>query len=112
MCPAVLNHDILAFNKPRLTKTLFECRHVLGPCLRGCDTEKANHRHRGLLRASRNRPRRRRAAEKLHKLAPSHELPSEKADNLTHYYATEALMHRSAILLPMPVQGQNAKNSH
>jgi hypothetical protein len=68
MCPAVLNRDILAFNKTRLTKTLFECRRVLGLCRRGCDTEKANHRHRLLLSARRDRPRRR-ATEQRDELA-------------------------------------------
>jgi hypothetical protein len=39
---------------------------------RGCRTaEKSNHRHRWLLRPSRDRPRRRRAAEQRDELAPS-----------------------------------------
>jgi hypothetical protein len=37
--------------------------------------EEPDHRHRRLLRACRNRPRRRRSAEQRDEIAPLHELP-------------------------------------
>ena len=39
-------------------------------------TQKSNHRHRRLLRARRERPRRRRAAEQRDELAASHSITS------------------------------------
>src|SRR5262249_50067480 len=46
---------------------------------------------RRLLRACRKRPRRRCAAEQGDELAPSHELPSEEARNLSHHWTMRAL---------------------
>ena len=42
--------------------------------------------------------------------APSHELPSDEANNLAHYWTVRALVHRCEIFLLMSVQGQNEKS--
>jgi hypothetical protein len=44
-----------------------------------------------LLRPCRQRPRRRRATEQGEEIAPSHELPSNEAQNLAHHWTMRAL---------------------
>jgi hypothetical protein len=68
--------------------------------------EEPDHRYGRLLRTPRERPRRRRATDERDELSPPHELPSDEAHNLAHYWTVRALVHRSEILVLMSVQGQ------
>jgi hypothetical protein len=62
-----------------------------------------------LLRARRQRPNDRRAAQKHDELAPPHELPSDEA----HQSSTLDHKHASQEIFPlMSVQGQTATNAH
>ena len=61
--PAILDHDILALDVAGFTNALPECCHETCSVGKRRTAEKPNHRHRGLLRARRERPSRR-AAER------------------------------------------------
>src|SRR5262249_45965513 len=70
-----LDRHVLALDKSLFLQTLLECRHEMHePCRRRA-AKKANHRHRRLLRARRERPCRH-AAEKRDELAPVHSITS------------------------------------
>ena len=71
VCPALLDNDVLAFDKPFLAQAFAKLRYKLRELLSCRAAEKSDHRHRRLLRARRQRPRRRRAAEQRDELAPS-----------------------------------------
>ena len=68
--PALLNRDVLALDVAGLLETVPERGHEPTESGRGSAVEKPNHRHRRLLRARRERPPRRRAAEQRDELAP------------------------------------------
>src|SRR6516225_6609165 len=71
--PAILNRDIPAFGETGFVQPLTERCREIGVRLGRCISEKPHHRHRWLLRARRERPRRRRAAAKQdHEIAPSY----------------------------------------
>src|SRR5262249_61212724 len=71
----VLHHDIPAFDKARFAQAFAECGTT--GCHRGAAVDKPNYgQTRGLLRAPRERPRRRRAADKRYERAPPHSITS------------------------------------
>jgi hypothetical protein len=61
--PAILDRDVLVLDETRLAKASAVRGHATRESLRHCAIEKADHRHRFLLRARRERPRGR-AAER------------------------------------------------
>jgi hypothetical protein len=69
--PAILDRDVLGLDETHLAKASAVRGHPTRKNLRHCAIEKADHRHRRLLRARRERPRYGRA-DKGDKLAPSH----------------------------------------
>src|SRR5262249_56096437 len=73
--PMVLNDSVLAFNVAGFTEAFRKrCRMASGAVERST-ADKADHRHRRLLRARRERPRRC-AAEQRYELAALHSIPS------------------------------------
>ena len=71
--PAVLDRNIDPFDKTGLGQPLLEPGHVGFPRFGRGDVEKADDRHRRLLRARRERPCRRRSADQRHEIAASDE---------------------------------------
>jgi hypothetical protein len=71
--PAVFDRHALALDEASFLETLAERSHVIQSFLRRLDVHEADHRHRRLLRARRERPRRRPANES-DELAPPHGL--------------------------------------
>ena len=74
--PAVLDRDVPALDKAFLTSGPGGTRQKCAIGAAGVLREKSDHRHRRLLRARREWPRRRRAAEQRDELAPSHSITS------------------------------------
>src|SRR5205814_6662771 len=70
--PAVFDHDVLTFEMTGCTKASAECLNKRCEWSGRCAVEKTDHRHRRLLRARRERPRRRRTAEQRDELAAFH----------------------------------------
>src|SRR5262245_37797950 len=70
--PAILDCHILAFDVAGFTNALPECSQKECTIGRPRAAEEAEHRQRWLLRARRERPHCRRAAEQRDELAPSH----------------------------------------
>src|SRR5262249_39020899 len=74
--PAILDCDVLAFYESSrieaLAKRVDKVRRA-GSC---CGSQKSDHRYGGLLRARRERPRRRRTAEQRDERAPLHSITS------------------------------------
>ena len=68
---AILDSDVLPLDKSGLVQALSECANQVLGAGRRRGAEKADHRHRLLLRAHRERPRGRRAAEQRDELAAS-----------------------------------------
>ena len=68
--PALLDDDIASFDEPFLAQPFAEFRHEVRKRRGDRVAKKPDHRHRRLLRARRERPRRRRAAEQRDELAP------------------------------------------
>src|SRR5262245_56869577 len=64
--------DVLALDMARLLQPLSKRAQTLHVVVKRCDAEEADHRECRLLRARRQRPRRRRAAEQPDQLAPPH----------------------------------------
>src|SRR5262245_64168587 len=77
--PAILNRHILALDVAGFTKALAECGQKAG-INRPRAVEESYHRHRRLLRARRERPCRRRAAEKRDELATFHSITSSASN--------------------------------
>ncbi|MFL5001197.1 MAG: hypothetical protein ACJ8DY_12510 [Xanthobacteraceae bacterium] len=73
--PAVLDRDVLAFDESGFLQALPEGGHEVDRVGEPADAKKSDHRHRRLLRACRERPRRCRAAEKGDELASQHVRP-------------------------------------
>ena len=69
--PAKFDHDILALDEARLPQALAKCAQAIRVGIGRSGMEEADHRHCWLLRARRERPRRR-TAEQRDELAPSH----------------------------------------
>src|SRR5262249_59558798 len=74
--PAVFDCDILALTKAAILKPLTKCAEEMRVRGGRCTVKKSDHRHRWLLRARGERPRRRRAAEQRDELAPLHSITS------------------------------------
>ena len=71
--PLVFDPHVLAFNIAGILQTLVKCAQTIRVRVRRCGVEEPDYRHRRLLRAHRQRPRRRRcAAEQRDELAPSY----------------------------------------
>jgi hypothetical protein len=70
--PAILDCDIAALDMTGFVQALPERAHAIRIPVSRCAVEKPHHRHRRLLRARREWPRRCRAAEQPHELPPSH----------------------------------------
>jgi hypothetical protein len=66
--------NVLALDVTRLSQPLSESAEQWSGCASRYTIKKPDHRHRGLLRARRQRPCRRRAAEKCDELAPFNRL--------------------------------------
>src|SRR5215468_4272366 len=73
--PAVFDCDVLALDQAAVLEALTKCAEQMRVGGGRCAVEEADDRHRRLLRARRERPRRR-AAEKHDELAPSHSINS------------------------------------
>src|SRR5262249_60973688 len=69
--PAIFARHGTAFDGGRLAQAFAECSHLGSPLCWCFTVEKPNYRHRRLLRARRERPRRRHAAERGQQLPPS-----------------------------------------
>src|SRR5262245_23575294 len=67
--PAILDRHILAFDVPAFADALPECGHKTCSVGGRRAAEEPDHRHRRLLRARRERPRGRRAADERDELA-------------------------------------------
>src|SRR5262249_10104560 len=67
--PTRFDCDVSALNKASLAQASKECRYRRRPLSSRCTAKEPDHRHRGLLRARRERPRRR-ATEQPDELAP------------------------------------------
>src|SRR5215475_12841929 len=74
--PAILDHDILALDVAGFANALPEWGQIACTISKRRAAEESNHRHRGLLRARRERPRDRRAPEQRDELAPFHSITS------------------------------------
>src|SRR5438132_6046348 len=74
--PAILDRHILALDVAGFTKVLAECGQISCTIGKRRTAEEPDHRHRRLLRARRERPRSRRAAEQCDELAPPHSITS------------------------------------
>jgi len=74
--PPVFDHDILALDVAGLLQALAKRAQALREPVRRYAAEEANHRQDALLRARRERPRRRRAAEQCNERAASHSITS------------------------------------
>ena len=74
--PAVFDRHVLALDKARFLQALAKSAQTVRERVRRCGVEEPDHRHRRLLRARRERPRRRRAAEQRDELAPLHSITS------------------------------------
>src|SRR5262245_26374622 len=69
--PAVVDRHVLALDIAGFFEALAKSAQPLGNHFRRSDLEKPDHRHRRLLRARRERPRRRHAAERSYHFPPS-----------------------------------------
>src|SRR5215831_4518950 len=74
--PAILDRHILALDVAGFTKALAECGQISCTIDRRRAAEEPDHRHRRLLRARCERPRRRRAADERDELPPLHSITS------------------------------------
>ena len=70
--PSVLDQYVLALNISSFSQSLVKLCHATRVRHGRTCIEKPNHRHRGLLRTRRKRPRCRCATEQRYELAPSH----------------------------------------
>src|SRR4029453_15340143 len=74
--PAVDDRDVLTLDESDLFQALAECGKTRCHAIRRSAVEKSDHRHRRLLRARRERPNSRHAAEQRDELAPFHSITS------------------------------------
>src|SRR5262245_23905895 len=75
MCPSVFDRHVSALDVTGVTQASVKSREKLACQFERCEVEKPDHRHRWLLRARRERPRRR-AAERCDDLAAPHSITS------------------------------------
>src|SRR5262249_28314019 len=74
--PAVFDRDVLTFHETGFVETFAERGHIEHPGVDRTSPEKSDHRHRGLLRAGRERPCRRCTAGERDELAALHSITS------------------------------------
>src|SRR5262245_18233951 len=75
--PAIFDHHLLTFNVARVSKAPAESAHAVRERVLGLAAEEPDYRHcLWLLRACRERPRGRRAADECHEFAPPHSITS------------------------------------
>src|SRR5262249_15468834 len=74
----IQDRQVLALNKARLLEALPKSAQKLFVLRYG--SEHSDHRHRGLLRARRERPRRRCAADERDEIAPVHSITSSASN--------------------------------
>src|SRR5262249_42276363 len=74
--PAILDHDILALDVAGFANALPECGQIACTISKRRAAEKSDHRHRRLLRASRERPRHRCAGQQRDERAAPHSITS------------------------------------
>src|SRR6516162_5723997 len=74
--PAIFDRHVAAFDEAGLAQAFAECSDIGSPPGWCFTVEKPNYRHRRLLRARRQRPRHRRAAEQRDELAAFHSITS------------------------------------
>src|SRR6516165_3221843 len=74
--PVVLDGDIPALDVPGITQAFAECSRIGCGGIGSTAEEESDDRHRRLLRARRERPRGRRAAEQTDEGAPPHSITS------------------------------------
>jgi hypothetical protein len=74
--PAVHDRYVLALDETRVLQAPMKSTQRVHPSDRRCAMEKSDYRHRRLLRACRERPRRSRAAKQRDELAPLHSITS------------------------------------
>src|SRR5262249_61069736 len=79
LCPAVYDRHVLALDIAGVFQALAKCAQKARVGVRQCGVEDPDPRHRALLRARRERPSRRCAAENHDKLAPFHSITSSAA---------------------------------
>ena len=82
--PSVLNRNIPAFVVTSSAKALTKRRHKMCRCVGGCGVRISNHRHPGLLRARRERPRTRGGAKNSDEFASPHRSSSREHRTLPH----------------------------
>ena len=79
--PAVFDRHVLALDIAALLQGLAKYAQIVRVRrVRRCGAEEPDHRHRRLLRARCERPRRRRAAEQRDELAPPHSITSSASN--------------------------------
>src|SRR5262249_29713672 len=74
--PAVLDRHVLTLDEARFLQPIAECAQTVREGFRRYRVDKPDHRHRGLLRARRERPRNCCAAEQRDERAPLHSITS------------------------------------
>src|SRR5262245_17050039 len=74
--PAILDRHILTLDVAGFTKALAECGQIACTIGRPRGAEEPDHRHRALLRARRERPRRNRGSNHFDEVAPFHSITS------------------------------------
>src|SRR6516162_6495154 len=79
--PAVFDCHVLALDIAGILQALAKSAQTLGESVTRCGTEPSNHWHRRLLRARRERPRGRRAAEQRDERAPIHSVTSPNLES-------------------------------
>src|SRR5262249_21137137 len=79
--PAIFDRHVLALDVTGLSEALPERGHELGPFSSEGGIDEADHRHRRLLRARRERPRGRRTAEQRDEVAPLHSITSSASES-------------------------------
>jgi len=73
--PAIKNHEVLAFDVTSFIEAFTEWSHIARGCISRPAKNESDHWHRGLLRASRERPSNCHAPENRDELAPLHASP-------------------------------------
>src|SRR5262249_29082720 len=73
---AIRDRDVLPLEVSGLLESLVKRRNQVGRAFDRCAPEEPYHRHRRLLRARRERPRGRRAAEQQYEIAAPHSITS------------------------------------
>src|SRR5262249_48379950 len=79
--PTVFDPHILAFDIARFLQALAERRDLLAQRSGRCGIEEADHSHRRLLRARRERPRRSHSAKERDELAELHWITSSASES-------------------------------